>query len=60
MKIRVTNKKIGKITEMVVKREYKNCYHCIVTNLEGYKGAYRIYKNWIGMDDDSFKVEIIG
>lgn len=36
MKIRYTNKKSGKTTEMVVVREYKN---------------------WIGMDNDSYKVE---
>ena len=32
MKIRYTNKKSGKTTEMVVVREYKNCYACKVTN----------------------------
>jgi hypothetical protein len=41
------------------KREYKNCFHCVVINDEGYKGSFRIYKNWIGMDDEKFKVEVI-
>ena len=57
MKIRVTNKKQNEITEMVVVREYKNCYSCKVTNLEHYKGNYRVYKNWIGLDDSDYKVE---
>lgn len=57
MRIRFTNKKSGKTTEMVVVREYKNCYACKVTNSEYYKGNFRIYKNWLGMDDESYKVE---
>lgn len=42
---------------MMVVRESKNCYACKVTNAENYKGNFRIYKNWIGMDNDSYKVE---
>ena len=57
MKIRYMNKKTGAVTEMVVVREYKNCYACKVTNEEYYKGNFRIYKSWIGMDNDSYKVE---
>ena len=57
MKIRYTNKKRGNTIEMVVVRKYKNCYACKVTNKDNYKGNFRIYKNWIGMDNDSCKVE---
>ena len=59
MKIRVTDKKENKATEMVVVREYKKCYACKVTNCEHYKGNYRVYKNWIGMNNDDYKVEVI-
>lgn len=57
MKIRYINKKEGTIIEMVVIRELKHCYDCRITNAKYYKGNFRIYKNWIGMDNDSYKVE---
>lgn len=57
MRIRITNKKQNKVTEMVVVREYKSCYACKVTNLEHYNGNYRVYKNWIGLDNSYYKVE---
>ena len=60
MKIKVTNKKEHRSYVVETKREYKNCFHCVVINDEGYKGSFRIYKNWIGMDDEKFKVEVIG
>lgn len=57
MRIRFTNTNTGRVTEMVVTREYKSCYSCKVTNHEHYTGNFRIYKNWIGAKNDGFKVE---
>jgi hypothetical protein len=59
MKIRFTNKKENEVTEMVVVKEYKSCYACKVTNLKYYEGYFRIYKNWIGMDNNDYKVETV-